>query len=41
VGMAGQKRGAAPWALGAYRGVVEVIRGGAAIGKAENVAQLQ
>jgi hypothetical protein len=41
VGMAGQKRGAAPWALGAYRGVVEVIRGGAAIGKAENVVQLQ
>jgi hypothetical protein len=41
IGIAGKKRSASPWPVGAYRGVAEVIRDGAVIGKAEKTLQLQ
>ena len=41
VGVAGKKRTETRWASGAYRGVAEVIRAGAAISKAEKTLQLQ
>jgi hypothetical protein len=40
VGIAGKKRSRGPWASGAYRGVAEVIRGGAIVATAEKTLQL-